>query len=546
MANHLRLANTLTRSVEPFAPADPQRVSFYTCGPTVYDDAHIGNFRSFLAADLLRRWIESPLCTLATHSQESNPELHHGPRTVVHVMNITDVGHMTDDDTPDGGGADKMEAAAQRLAAAQQQAKKSGTAHAAADIDPTDPRQIAHFYTDRFLQDARALGLKVAIDAQHDASLMPRATDHILGMIRLIQRLEERGMAYVTGQAGQRAVYFRVQKFPDYGQLSGNTLDQLRGGAGGRVDEQNQAAKHHPADFLLWKEDATHIMKWPSPWGEGYPGWHIECSAMALERLVEGGLVEAITPDSAHNQIDLHSGGEDNIFPHHECEIAQTRGCTGAQHYARHWFHPRFLMVEGEKMSKSKGNFHTARDLFAKGHSPAAIRLELIKTHYRANANFTEQGLKDSARMIERWRELWDLAQPTIEPGDDPGEFVDAFVRALNDDLNIAGAIGAVNELRTACTSGSLRPGRRLVDALHAIDDVLGVIRLGRADDVTTEIGVFKGVDADPQVEKLLAERRDARAGKDFARADAIRAELSERGLAIKDIAGGKVEVSRA
>lgn len=539
---HQQLYNTLTHSIEPLIPADPERLSFYSCGPTVYDDAHIGNFRSFLAADLLRRWLESPLSRLIDNSGTHHP----GPRRVVHVMNITDVGHMTDDDTPDGGGTDKMEAARQRLTSAQQQAKKAGTAHAAAEIDPGDPRQIAAFYTERFLEDARALGLKLAIEAQSDASLMPRATDHIGGMIRLIERLEEQGMAYVRGESGQRAVYFDVQQFGDYGALSGNTLDQLRGGAGGRVSDQNQASKMHPADFLLWKEDATHLMKWPSPWGEGYPGWHIECSAMALERLVVGGLDGALDPATNNREIDLHSGGEDNIFPHHECEIAQTRGCTGSQHYAKHWFHPRFLLVEGEKMSKSKGNFFTARDLFAKGHSPAALRLELLKTHYRANANFTEQGLKDSARMIERWRELWDTAQQSIEPGEDPGEFVEAFARALHDDLNIAGAMAALNEMRNAFTSGGMAPGRRLVDALTTIDGVLGVIQLGRTADVNTEIGVFKGVDADTQVEAMLAQRRDARAAKDFAKADQIRDELAKLGLAIKDIAGGKVEVSRA
>ncbi len=548
MSQALRLYNTLTRSIEPFAPADAANVTFYTCGPTVYDDAHIGNFRSFLAADLLRRWIESPLCALTS----PDGSLHTAARTIVHMMNITDVGHMTDDDTADGGGLDKMDAARQRIDAAKAAAqspgkadpKKAGTAHALAEINPSDPRAIARFYEGRFLEDARALGLKVAIEAQSDATLMPRATDHITGMIALIAKLVELGKAYVRGEPGARAVYFDVQQFPDYGKLSGNTLDQLRGGAGGRVSQENQAQKNHPADFLLWKEDPSHLMKWPSPWGEGYPGWHIECSAMALDRLAVGGIAAALG-GSRPAEIDLHSGGEDNIFPHHECEIAQTRGCTGGERFARHWFHPRFLLVEGEKMSKSKGNFFTARDLFAKGHTPAAVRLELIKTHYRANANFTEQGLKDSARQLERWRSLWDESHSAEKPGDDPAVFVDAFTSAMNDDLNIAGAVASLNELRSAFTSGERTPGTRLAEALEQIDSVLGVIALGRRDDVATSLGVYKDIEPDDEVESLLCARRDARASKDWAEADRIRDELAGRGLSIKDVAGGQVEVSR-
>jgi len=551
MSKALRLYNTLSNTIEPFVPADPSRITFYTCGPTVYDDAHIGNFRSFLAADLLRRWIESPLCALHSPSAQH----HQGPRSVVHMMNITDVGHMTDDDLADGAGMDKMDAARERIAKAQQAAKKSGSAHTHTDLDPNDPRAIARFYEERFIEDAKALGLKLATEAQSDPSLMPRATDHVGAMVTLIERLIERGAAYVRGEPGQRAVYFDVESFPDYGTLSGNTLDQLRGGAGGRVSATNQAQKKHPADFLLWKEDASHLMKWPSPWGEGYPGWHIECSAMALGRLIAGGLAGALnqastTPTSAAEtsavEIDLHSGGEDNIFPHHECEIAQTRAATGGSRFARHWFHARFLMVEGQKMSKSTGNFFTARDLFAKGHSPAALRLELISTHYRANANFTEQGLKDAARQIERWRDLWDKCAQATERGDDPKHYIAAFADAMHDDLNIAGAIAALNEMRSAFTSGSMAPGTLLAQALATIDDVIGVITLGRTADVATEIGVYKEVEPDAQIEALLVERRDARAAKNWSDADRIRDELAALGLSIKDVPGGKVEVSRA
>src|SRR5262245_9290986 len=273
----LRLYNTLTRKTEPFVPADAAHVTFYTCGPTVYDDAHIGNFRSFLAADVLRRWIESPLCEL----EDGKGGVSKGPRRVTHVMNITDVGHMTDDAEGGETGEDRMAVAGKRLA----EAKKSGKLPPDAKIDPNDPYSIAAFYADRFLEDARKLGLKVALEAQKDQSLMPRATANVPGMIAVIARLMEKGHAYVAGPAGSRAGYFRVKSFPNYGRLSGNTLDQLREGEGGRISSANQSQKEHPADFLLWKEDASHIMKWDSPWGAGYPGWHIECTVMSVGRL---------------------------------------------------------------------------------------------------------------------------------------------------------------------------------------------------------------------------------------------------------------------
>ncbi len=517
----MRLYNTLTRAVEPVIVGDPSRVTFYTCGPTVYDDAHIGNFRSFLAADLLRRFLESPLCTLT----DAAGATHEGPRQVVHVMNITDVGHMTDDDVADGSGEDKMAVAGKRL----EEAKKSGKLPPGVDVDPRDPRAIAAFYAGRFVEDARALGLKVANDAEDHPERMPRATDNIKGMVAMIEDLAEKGFAYRAGDA----VYFDVQKYDRYGQLSGNTIDKLRGGAGGRVSEENQAGKRHPADFLLWKADATHLMRWPGPViggeriGEGYPGWHIECSVMARNALGD--------------VIDLHSGGEDNIFPHHECERAQSCCSTGQDRFARHWFHPRFLMVEGAKMSKSKGTFYTARDLFAKGHEPGAVRLELIKTHYRSNADFSEQGLKDSARQVERWRRFIESAGEG-ELGEAGASARDAFANAMRDDLNISGAIGVVNAWINATDS----PTAGDAALMREFDNVLGVLSLARAEATATEIGVYQGVEPSPEVEALLCERAEARKSKDYARSDAIRDQLAGMGLAIKDVAGGKVEVSRA
>ncbi len=594
-----RLYNTLTRRVEALRPADPRRVTFYSCGPTVYDDAHIGNFRSFLAADTLRRWVESPLCVLENDvgggdGASAGGAASSAGRTVVHVMNITDVGHMTDDAEGGEAGEDRMAVAGRRIA----EAKKSGKLPANVEIDPRDPYAIASFYAERFQDDARRLGLKVALDAQRDPSLMPRATSNIEGMKRVIEHLLARGYAYVAGQPGKRAIYFDVRRFPAYGTLSGNTLDKLREGAGERINASNQSEKRDPADFLLWKEDAAHIMKWDSPripamsdqqapsvLGPGYPGWHIECTVMSARRLIgEDALARLLDhPGHALSVIDLHSGGEDNIFPHHECEMAQSvcAFCTDdvvqsagaqasstdkAQHgdsgtdaggtggFARHWFHARHLFVEGEKMSKSKGNFYTARQLFEPPHGfePAAVRLELIKTHYRSNANFTMQGLKDSARIVERWRRFVEAA-PTPPTAQDNASTTaareatraaarQAFVEAMSDDLNVAGAIGAINKFVNEVDHAAPED----LALMRLFDGVLGVLELEKPSQSQTSLGVFVGCEPDEHVTAKLQERADAKKAKDFARSDAIRDELAKLGYAIKDVAGGKVEVRRA
>lgn len=537
----LKLYNTLTKSLESFVPQDPAHIRFYTCGPTVYDDAHIGNFRSFLAADLLRRWLESPLCTLT----DTDGNEHGGtPRQVTHVMNITDVGHMTDDDNADGGGEDKMDVAARRIL----EAKKSGTLPPDAKVDPNNPFQIAQFYEARFKSDAKALGMKVAIDADKDPSLMPRATGNIKEMKQVIEDLLEKGDAYAAGSPGARAIYFNVQSFQRYGKLSGNTLDHLKGGAGGRVDESNQSEKKHPADFLLWKEDASHKMKWPSPkvpgqdeWGDGYPGWHIECTAMALARLVKGGLNAA---KAKHAHIDLHSGGEDNIFPHHECEIAQSCCFTGADHFATHWFHPRFLKVDGQKMSKSKGTMYTLGDLTAKGFDPAAVRLELIKTHYRANADFSIQGLKDSTRTAQRWKRFIDTGKQG-QPGEPNTAVRDAVAEAMNEDLNIAGAIGAINKW----IKDTPKPTQADAELMTQFDAFLSVCDLLQEASAANNTGIAlyqPGVTPSDEIESLLQKRADAKKSKDFAAADAIRDQLTAMGLSIMDKPGGKVEVAIA
>lgn len=501
LSPQLRLYNTLTKREEIFAPLNTasREVTFYSCGPTVYDFAHIGNFRSFLNADVLRRTLE-----LLGYQ-------------VRQVMNITDVGHMTDDTSPDATGEDRMQVAGKRLL----EAKKSGKLPAdAANIDPNDPYAIADFYAAAFLDDARALGVKIAHDQLKRPELMPRPTRYIPQMIAMIQSLIERKHAYV---ARDGVVYFDVQSYPPYGRLSGNTPESVRAGEGGRVDEKNQANKKHLADFMLWKPDPKHIMKWDSPWGAGYPGWHIECSVMARSLLGD--------------EIDLHSGGEDNIFPHHECEIAQSCCATGHDLFARFWFHTRFLLVDGDKMSKSKGNFYTLHDLLAKGATPAAVRLEIIKTHYRSNANFTMQGLADSQRMIERWarvrERLMNDAKAQASSGTGPlAESLPLFTQALCSDLNVAGAIGVLNEAVARVGDAGMIDARAELDALDRMNSVLGVLDLQREADAGAG-----GLDPS-MIEAKIAERAAARKAKDFKRGDAIRDELLAMGIEIKDAAG--------
>ncbi len=494
----IRFYNTLTHRLETFAPIDPPNVYMYNCGPTVYDFSHIGNFKTLLFADVLRRFLE-----LAGY-------------TVHQVMNITDVGHMTEDELADGGGEDKMQVAMQRI----KDAKKAGTVPNDAVSDPSDPYQVAQFYIDAFLDDARVLGLKVAGQyPQH----MPRATQHITQMQQDIKRLIEADHAYV---ASDSAVYYRVESFPEYGKLSGNTLDKLRSGAGGRIVDANQAVKCHPADFLLWKPDKSHIMKWDSPWGVGYPGWHIECSSMARSVL-------------GRDVIDIHSGGEDNIFPHHECEIAQACGVTGNDLFARFWLHSRHLLVEGEKMSKSKGTFYTIRDVLegkitGSPVDPSVLRLALMSTHYRSNLNFTEQRIKDAASAISRLHNLWldvrERGEGRFDECTVSHPVIADFKKMLADDLNISGALSVLFKW-----VGSDHPNAdESVKVLEAIDSVLG-IGLSNAlvrDAKSAMFGDCQEIDA-------------ARANKDYAAADAIRQRLIDAGYDVKTTKDGTVATKR-
>jgi len=496
----IQFYNTLTKQQQEFQPLNPQRVTMYSCGPTVYDYAHIGNFRSFLFADLLRRFFEF-----------TGYEVHQ-------VMNITDVGHMTEDQLADGGGEDKMQVAARKL----KEAKKSGTIEAGSVKNPDDPFEVAQFYAKAFLDDARQLGLKVAFEyPQH----VLHATQHIQDMQDLIARLLKNGNAYV---AEDGVVYYSVESFGDYGRLSGNTLEMLREGSGGRVLEEDQARKRHPSDFLLWKPDATHIMKWDSPWGTGYPGWHIECSAMAMKELGD--------------VIDLHTGGEDLIFPHHECEIAQSCGASGRDSFARFWMHVRFLLVEGEKMSKSRGNFYTVRDVLSgkvtgRPVHPSVLRFELIRSHYRANMNFTIKGLHDSAdnvlKLNQFVKQLEEKSGGNADAVDRTNPLVREFGDALADDLNIAAALGVI----IPWTRKMPKNAAEALGVCRLVNKVLGVAPL---EPTTFDQDVHSfGIVEDAGVKDACRQIDEARSRKDYAAADQLRQQLLDAGYQVQTTRDG-------
>jgi len=496
----IQFYNSLSRKLERFEPLDGHTVKMYSCGPTVYDYAHIGNFRSFLAADLVRRFLEAV------------------GYDVWHVMNITDVGHMTDDSTADGTGEDKMQLAARRL----KEDKKSGQAPEGSVQNPDDPFEIAAYYRTAFLEDGKKLGLKVASEYPQR---VPCATKYIPQMITMIQQLIERGHAYI-GKDG--VVYYDVRSFPDYGKLSGNTLDKLdnlQEGASGRLVASDQANKRHPADFMLWKPDPKHVMKWDSPWGAGYPGWHIECSQLAIELLQT-------------EVIDIHTGGEDLIFPHHECEIAQSCGATGQSQFARFWLHTRFLMVEGKKMSKRDGNFFTVRDVLTGRATdsevhPAALRYELIRTQFGAQCNFTMKGLFDSANAVRRLTEFAERIEKEaggqVAEVDNSHRVLSEFLGALADNLNISAALAVVHQW----ISSPVEDAKVAAAVLRVIDSVLGVVELTRAQQAA--------VGDDQEILLLCRAIDEARKSRDFATADLHRNQLIERGYEVRSSAEGTV-----
>jgi cysteinyl-tRNA synthetase len=398
-------------------------------------------------------------------------------------MNITDVGHMTADD--EDRGTDKMEEAARR--------------------ERLDPWKVARKYEDEFHEARRFLHFE-------DALLYPRATEHIEEMKRMVAKLLADGYAYDRGGN----VYFDIAKFPSYGRLSGKQLDELEEGARVAVNPD----KKDPRDFALWKVDDKHLMQWDAPWGRGFPGWHIECSAMSMKYLGE--------------EIDVHTGGEDNIFPHHECEIAQSEAYTGKR-FVRHWLHARHLLVNGEKMSKSKGNFRTIADLRAMGFDGHEVRFALIRVQYSQPLNFTDEGLEEARAAIARVRNCRARLM-RIRDGQDQGGADDVsaavaraeqrFTAAMEDDLNVSEALAAVFDLVSELNRSS-PPVAGATAALAAFAGFEAVLAC---------FGPEPAAAGAPQELQELAAARDvARKGRDFARADALRAEIEAAGFRIVD-----------
>ena len=468
----LRLYDTLTRSVKDFDPAEPPSVRLYACGPTVYDYAHIGNYRTFLVYDLLYRYL-----TWSGYD-------------VNFVMNLTDV----DDRTIERAAEEGMKI-----------------------TDYTAP------FSEQILADARTLGIL-------PARSYPLATQYIPQMVAWVEKLEQGGLAY---SAEDGSVYFAIGSFPTYGCLKG--LDPDAGRPGARVAEDDYD-KEDVRDFALWKAakpvDEQVGAAWDSPWGRGRPGWHLECSVMSITELGE--------------TLDIHMGGEDLVFPHHENEIAQSEGVTGKT-FARHWVHVKHLIVEGAKMSKSLGNTITVRQLLDEGVEPAALRHQLMSAQYRRELNFTREGLDGSAAAIQR---LLDFdARLDEEQGDaevDDGnlsgaaaEAIEGFRAAMDDDLNTAEAMAALfvfvnraNSLLDGPTPPSPMDLVAAREALHSMDAVLGLLSVARE-------GRLVDKDVESWIESLISERKAARELRDFQRADEIRDELAERGIVLEDSSTG-------
>ncbi|HEU4402868.1 MAG TPA: cysteine--tRNA ligase [Candidatus Polarisedimenticolia bacterium] len=455
----LRFYNTLTRQEEEFIPLHEGEARLYTCGPTVYDYAHIGNFRTYLWEDLLRR------------------HLRFRGHRVTQVMNLTDV----DDKTIAN-------------------AREAGLA-----LDDYTRR-----YIDAFFADLDALGIE---RAEH----YPRATRHVPEMVRLVLALKERGHLYES----RGSLYFKIDTFPRYGRLA--RVDPAASTDHTRIDA-DEYDKDNPRDFAVWKERKGDEPFWETDLGAGRPGWHLECSAMSMKYLGE--------------TFDIHTGGVDNIFPHHENEIAQSEAATGRP-FVRYWMHAAHLIVDGEKMSKSRGNVYTLRDIQEKGHEPRALRYLLLATHYRKPLNFTFEGLAQSQAALNRLDDLaFRLQAQQLPPGGDPALMAaiaasrSGMLEALDADLNTAGALGhlfdLVREVHSALDAG--RAGADDVAAvlalLAAFENIFGV-RLGRRGALEQEI------------EGLIKRRTEARARKDYAESDRIRDLLQQRGIVLEDTPQG-------
>jgi cysteinyl-tRNA synthetase len=485
-----RLFNTLSGKVEEFQPIQDKQVRMYACGPTVYDYGHIGNFRTFIAVDILRRFL-----------RQSGFE-------VRHVMNITDVD-------------DKI---------------IRNAAQAGVPL-----KQFTSKYEKAFLEDAGALNI--------EQPELVHATDHIPEMADFIAKLAEKGFAYRTDDG---SYYFRIAKFPEYGKLSKKDFAGMEDGARVDVDEYE---KDSARDFALWKAPKPGETSWESKIGQGRPGWHIECSVMSMGELGDS--------------FDLHAGGEDLIFPHHENEIAQSESATGKP-FVKFWFHARFLLVEGEKMSKSMGNFFTLRDLVLKGHKPSSIRYLLTSVPYRHQLNFTFGGLQQAAASVERLRNFRQrLLTGKFPAGSDlnlttlANDSSQRVREALNEDLNTAQAQAAIFDMvrvaNAAIDSGEMKQGdvQPLLSTLDQFDRIFGVLKdddaakmqriadwaksEGREKEISPELmdALRSNALSDEQVNEKIEEMKAARAAKNFAASDAIRAELTANGILIEQTKEG-------
>lgn len=460
--------NSLTRSKEKFESLAPNYVKMYVCGPTVYRYVHIGNLRTWLMADSIRRVLE------------------YNDYTVEQVMNITDVGHMAEDDsltvTP---GEDKV------LAAAVSEHKT--------------PAEIAAFYTADFLDALLQMNIK-------PAHQYPKATDHIPQILELVEALERKGLAYEKNGA----VYYDVSRFPKYGQLSKHAQEDLQAGIH-RVEVDT--TKDDPNDFLLWRIAGEHrVEKWESKWGEGFPGWHIECSAMAMHYL--------------GSQIDIHTGGEDLLFPHHENEIAQSEGATDMQ-FARYWLHGAHLLADGRKMARSVGNVIRLSDLREQGIDPMAFRLLCLSIYYRGHMNFTWESVKAAQSSLDKLRRFyveWSSDTRTLEISNTViTNYRNKFLNAINDDLGFPQAIALVWEL----AKDNISPAAKAL-LLNEWDEVLG-LRLTQQPAPLAPVVILS---SDEQA--LVDQRARARATQDWFLADQLRERLATRGIIIKDTKEGQ------
>jgi cysteinyl-tRNA synthetase len=461
----LRFFNTLTRKVEEFKPLREGEVGMYTCGPTVYNHAHIGNFRAYIFEDLLRRYLK-----------------YRGYR-VTQVMNLTDI----DDKTIKGSIAEKVSLG-----------------------------EYTARYKKAFFEDVDALKIE-------RAEYYPEATTHIPEMVELIKSLRDKGIAYRSGND----IYYSIEKFLAYGKLSHMDLNSLQAGASQRV-AADEYEKEQVSDFALWKgwDQSDGDVYWETEIGKGRPGWHIECSAMSMKYLGE--------------HFDIHTGGVDNMFPHHENEIAQSEGASGKP-FVNYWLHCAHLVVDGKKMSKSLNNFYTVPELLGRGYPTVAIRYLLISTHYRASLNFTFEGLEGAKAAIQRLRDFHDNLQSVKDNQLESGkvdEYVEQvrnlFVEALDDDLNISGGLGAIFDFvrdinRLISESGiSQADAQKAIATMEGFDSILGVLKR-------------EEVSLDAEVEALIQERNEARKARNFKRSDEIRDQLLARGIILEDTPQGTV-----